>query len=96
MITRDEAKAIAVEVVRDCRIDVDEELRKLHQADNDNAWTEDKAKKIATEAAELAVKQITENFYMGVGKKTVAVIGASVVAAVLLAKDSLKSWLGIK
>lgn len=96
MITRDEAQAIAVAVVKECRLDVDEELKKLHQADKDNAWSEDKARMIAEHAAELAVKQITENFYMGVGKKTIAIIGAAVVAVVILAKDNLKALVGMK
>ena len=95
-ISREEAHAIAIEVVRECRSDVDEEIKKLHEADRDNAWSEEKAKKIAEHAAELAVKQITNDFYAGVGKKTVTMIGASVVATVILTRDYLKSLIGLK
>lgn len=95
-ITKEEAHNIAIEVVRECRADVDKELLKLHEADRDNAWSEEKAKKIAEQAAELAVKQITNDFYAGVGKKTVTMIGASVVATVILMRDYLKSLIGIK
>lgn len=96
MITRDEAHAIAIEVVRECRNDVDDEIKKLHEADRNNAWTEEKAKNIAEKAAELAVKQITNDFYAGVGKKTVTMIGASVVATVILTRDYIKSLIGMK
>ena len=96
MITRDEAHAIAIEVVRECRNDVDDEIKKLHEADRNLAWTEEKAKTIAEQAAQLAVKQITNDFYAGVGKKTVTMIGASVVATVILTRDYLKSLIGMK
>jgi hypothetical protein len=95
-ITKEEAHTIALEVVRECRSDVDEEIRKLHEADRNNAWTEAKAKTIAEQAAQLAVKQITNDFYAGVGKKTVTMIGASVVATVILTRDYLKSMIGMK
>lgn len=95
-ISREEAHAIAIEVVRECRTDVDEEIKKLHQADHENAWTEDKAKRIAAEAASLAVDKITNDFYAGVGKKTVTMIGASVVATVILMRDYFKSLIGLK
>ena len=95
-LTRDEVHAIAIEVVRECRSDVDDEIKKLHEADHNNAWTEEKAKQIAEQAAELAVKQITNDFYAGVGKKTVTMIGASVVATVILTRDYIKSLIGMK
>ena len=95
-ITKDEAKTIAEEVVRECRADVDKEILKLHLADHENAWSEEKAKKIAEQAADLAVKQITNDFYAGVGKKTVTMIGASVVATVILMRDYFKSLIGMK
>lgn len=82
--------------MRECRTDVDKEILKLHEADRDNAWTEAKAKLIAEEAAELAVKQITTQFYAGVGKKTVTAIGAATVATIILARDYLKGLVGLK
>lgn len=94
-ITKEEAREIATEVVQQCRKDVDDEIVKLHQADKDNAWTEDKAKKIAADAADLAVKQITEQFYMSVGKRTVAVIGAAVIAASMLISETVRKWFGL-
>lgn len=96
MITREEAQGIAEAVVKQCRIDIDAEIAKLHKADNDNAWTEERATDIAKKAAALAVKQITDDFYVGVGKKTIAAIGAAVVASVILARDYIKTLVGLK
>ena len=95
-ITKEEARDIALEVVTQCRTEVNDEIVKLHKADAENAWSEEKAQMIAEKAANLAVKHITTEFYAGVGKKTVTAIGASVVVVVIMAKDYLKSLLGIK
>jgi len=95
-ITREEARTIAQEVVGECRAGVDDELRKLHEQDKANAWTEERATKIATDAANMAVRQITDRFYMSVGKKTVATIGVLVVGGVIFVKDEAKRWIGWK
>ena len=95
-LTKEEVHDIALEVVHECRTEVNDEIKQLHKADAENAWSEEKAKKIAAEAADLAVKQITTEFYAGVGKKTVTAIGASIVVVVIMAKDYLKSLIGIK
>lgn len=70
-----------------CRAEVDSELEKLQQAIDAEKWTEEKAQKIADKAAEKAVETITQNFYMSVGKRTVMVIGALVVGAVIWLHD---------
>lgn len=71
------------ELIEACRREVDAELDKIKERVEQGAWTEERAKKVAAEAANLAVAQITNNFYMSVGKRTVAVIGALVVGLAL-------------
>jgi hypothetical protein len=95
-LTKEEVHSIAVEVVTACRKDVDLEILKLHTADKENAWTEQRAEDIAEKAARMAVKQITDNFYMSVGKKTIITIGAITVGVIIMAKDFLKSALGLR
>lgn len=76
-------------------MDVDAEIMKLHQADKDNAWTEEKATAIANAAAVLAVKLIWDDVYISVGKKTLAFVGATVIASIVLLKDSVRKWFGL-
>ena len=59
------------------------ELDRLRNAIEAEKWTEEKAKQIADAAAERAVEMITQNFYQGVGRRTVMVIGALVVGLVI-------------
>ncbi len=93
MITREEAKEIAEQVVSGCRIQVDGELARLKEG----MWTEERAKRIAQEAGEmaagLAVQRITDNVYMSIGKKTVVVLGATVVTLIIFLKEELKAWI---
>lgn len=70
-----------------CRAEVDAELSRLRSAIEAEKWTEEKAQRIADVAAARAVETITQNFYMGVGKKTVMVIGALVVGLVIWLHD---------
>lgn len=95
MLTPEETKNLVETAIAVCRRDVDEELIKLHAQDRANAWTEERATEIAKKAADLAVKQITENFYMSVGKKTVATVGAMVVVSVIAMREYIKKKLGI-
>jgi hypothetical protein len=73
--------------IEQCRAEVDAELARLQQAIDAEKWTEEKAQKIADKAAARAVETITQNFYMSVGKRTVMVIGALVVGAVIWLHD---------
>ena len=69
--------------IEQCRAEVDRRIDELSETVERGLWTEDRAQKIAEQAAERAVRQITENFYMGVGRKTVAIIGALTVGLAL-------------
>jgi len=93
-VSREEARLIAEDVVRACRSEIDHEIRKLHDHDIENAWTEERAKQIAEEAASIAVTRITQNFYMSVGKKFIATVGVTVVALVYYLKDEVTRWIG--
>lgn len=81
MISKEDVRTIATEVVRE---------------HHDSTWTEERARQVATIAAGIAVKQITDNFYMSVGRKTVATIGAAVVVGVIAFKDYMKDLVGLK
>ena len=69
--------------IEQCRAEVDRRIDELSETVEKGLWTEERAKKIAEQAADQAVRQITENFYMGVGRRTVAIIGALVVGLAL-------------
>lgn len=93
MITKDDVHEIARQVVRECREEVNHEIKAVK---SEVAWTEERAQKVATMAAEIAVKQITDNFYLSVGRKTIATIGAMVVVGLIAFKDNLKTIAGMK
>lgn len=76
-----------------CRREIDRELLRLHEQDMKNAWTEERAEEVAKKAAELAMKQMTDKFYMTVGKRTIATIGALVVISFITFKDQVAEWL---
>jgi hypothetical protein len=95
-LSREDVKQIAEQTVQGCKTEIDSEIQRLHAADAANAWTEDKAKKIAESAADLAVKRITDNFYMSVGKKTIATVGAIVVGLVFFLREEWARWTGFK
>ncbi len=96
MLTKEEAQTIVESAVAVCRREVDHELATLHQQDQLNAWTEERATAIAKQAADMAVKQITDNFYMSVGKKTVATIGAMTVVSIIAFRDYIKRLFGFE
>lgn len=95
-ITKEEVKEITAEAINACRREVDKELIRLHEQDRENAWTEERAKTIAAEAAAIAVRQITDQFYMSVGKRTVATIGVLVIGAAIFFRDEFKRLIGLK
>lgn len=76
-----------------CRREIDRELLRLHEQDMQNAWTEERAEEVAKKAAELAMQQMTDKFYMTVGKRTIATIGALVVVSFITFKDTVVEWL---
>jgi hypothetical protein len=100
-IDRTEVREIAEAVVERCKHDVNKQI-------TEHLWTEEKAKKIAEDAArmaaqmaaepaaELAVQKITNNFYMSIGKKTFVVTGALVVGYILMIRDELRTWFGMR
>lgn len=89
-MTKDEVHNIAAEIVASCRADVNKEIKELRDTDKQNAWTETRAKEIAAEAASLAVRQITDNFYLSIGKKTVASVGVVSVAVVFWFQEHIQ------
>lgn len=94
MLNYEEVRAIVKEVVSECRYEVDHEIDKLHdKIVVEHAWTEERANDIAEKAADLAVRKITDNFYMSVGKKTLVVLGAAVAGLVIFLKDEIHRWL---
>ena len=95
-ITREEVHDIAVDAVSVVRGEIEKELGDIRLKMAHNAWSEQRAREVATIAAEIAVKQITDQFYMSVGKKTVAAIGATVVVSVVMFRDYLKDLIGMK
>lgn len=95
-LTKDDVKEITAEAISVCRREVDRELLKLHEQDRANAWTEERARTIAAEAAAMAVKQITDQFYLSVGKRTIATIGVLVIGAAIFLRDEFKRVIGAK
>ncbi|WP_448508798.1 hypothetical protein [Immundisolibacter sp.] len=95
-VSKDEVIAITSEMVSMSRREIDKELIRLHEQDLANAWTEERAAMLAERAANLAVKKITDSFYLNIGKKTVATIGALVVGLVIFMNEELKKWIGLK
>lgn len=93
MITKEEVHEIAMQVVKGCREEVDKEIKSVK---SEVAWTEERAQEVATKAAAIAVKQITDNFYLSVGRKTIATIGAMVVVGLITFKDNLKTIVGMR
>ena len=75
------------DAIEACRAEVDARINELTAVVENGLWTEERAKKIAEQAADQAVRQITDNFYMSVGKRTVAIIGALVVGLALWLHD---------
>jgi hypothetical protein len=94
MIDKETAHAVALEVVRECRTDVDREIKAVRELAEKNHLSEERATEIAKLAADMAVKQITDNFYMGVGKKTMVVIGATIVVMWDQLREGIKKALG--
>lgn len=86
-------KEEVAEAILLCRRQIDEELIRLHEQDRANAWTQERANKVAEQAADLAVKKITDQIYMGVGKKTITTIGALVIISFISFKTEIAEWL---
>lgn len=86
-------KEIVQSHVNLCRREIDKELLRLHEQDVKNAWTEERAEEVAKRASDMAVKKITDQFYMTVGKRTIATIGALVVVSFIAFKDQVAEWL---
>lgn len=96
MLSEEETQDLVSKAICMCRRDIDTELIKLHEQDRLNAWTEERAQEIATYAADLAVKKITDSFYMSVGRKTVATIGVMTVVGLVAFRDFLKRLVGLE
>lgn len=99
MLDKEAAHAIALEVVSTCRADVDRELEALRDLVREHTLTPDKVKHIASlaavESADLAVEKITNNFYMGIGRKTLVVLGATVVVTWDQLREGIKKAMGL-
>ncbi len=99
MISREEAKEIAEEVVAVCRGNVNAELHEIRKGLEANTLTEDRIKLIVrettTQAVEDSYQKITDRFLMGVGKKTLIVIGATVVVMWDSFREAFKKAIGI-
>ena len=95
------------EAIDSCREEVDEELKYIHRRLDENVWTPERAEAVAQRAAELAsgkaadlaVDKITNNLYMGIGKKTLVVVGATIVVTWdqfrIGLKEGLKKVIGL-
>lgn len=99
MLDKETAHAVALEVVKTCRADVDRELEEIRALIHDHTLTPEKVKHIASlaavESADLAVQKITDNFYMGVGRKTLIVLGATVVVTWDQLREIIKKAAGL-
>lgn len=95
MLDKEAAHLIAHEVVGDCKREMDNKIDEVRRIAEKNNLSDEKIKQIAQIAAEVAVERITEDFYMGVGKKTVLVIGATVVVTWDQLREGIKRALGL-
>lgn len=89
--------------IRLCREEVDNSMLRLEKEINlrlthleKNAWTEERVEDVANKAADKAVEKITITFYSNVGKKTIAIVGAAVIAATIFLTDVVKNFFGIR
>ena len=96
MITREDIQKITDNSIAVCRRDIDQELIKLAKMNMDSAWSDERAHDIAQQAADIAVKQITDGFYASVGRKTVMIIGGTIVAMVFIMREVVEKWVGMK
>jgi len=79
-------------LVRECRAEVDDELKSIHERITENMWTPDRAEKLAEQVLARAIPQIEERMLtklkisvgeatLSVGKRAAQIVGVFVLAA---------------
>lgn len=79
-------------LIRECRSEVDDELRAIHDRITENAWTPERAEHLAQQVLERAIPQIEDRMLMklkitvgeatlSVGKRAAQIIGVFMLAA---------------
>ena len=90
-------------LVRECRIEVDAELREIHDRITQNMWTPDRAEQLAEQVLTRAIPQIEERMMtklkisvgeatISVGKRAAQIIGVFVLAATFYISSHQWPW----
>ncbi len=99
----DDAHAIALQLVRECRSEVDGELRAIHDRITENAWTPERAERLAEDVLVRAIPRIEDRMMtklkigvgeatLTVGKRAAQVIGIFVLAAAFYISSHEWPW----
>ena len=92
MLDHDDAHAIAQQLIRECRQDVDGELSAIHTRITEHMWTPERAEHLAEQVLERAIPRIEERMLtklkisvgeatLSVGKRAAQIIGVFILAA---------------
>jgi hypothetical protein len=90
-------------LVRECRTEVDAELKSIHDRITENMWTPDRAEKLAEQVLTRAIPQIEERMLtklkinvgeatLSVGKRAAQIIGVFVLAAAFYISSHKWPW----
>jgi hypothetical protein len=90
-------------LVRECRVEVDAELKSIHDRITENMWTPDRAEKLAEHVLTRAIPQIEDRMMMklkigvgeatlSVGKRAAQIIGVFVLAAAFWISSHKWPW----
>ena len=90
-------------LIKECRVEVDDELRSIHSKIDMYAWTPERAETLAKQVLERAIPQIEERMMtklkisvgeatLSVGKRAAQIIGVFVIAAALYISSHDWPW----
>ena len=90
-------------LVRECRDEVDDELKSIHERITQNMWTPDRAERLAEQVLARAIPQIEDRMLtklkigvgeatLSVGKRAAQIVGVFVLAAAFYISSSEWPW----
>ena len=90
-------------LIKECRVEVDDELRSLHNKIDRHAWTPERAETLAQQVLERAIPQIEERMMtklkigvgeatLSVGKRAAQIIGVFILAAAFYVSSQDWPW----
>ena len=90
-------------LIKECRDDVDSELRAIHDKIAEHAWTPERAERLAQQVLERAIPQIEERMMtklkisvgeatLSVGKRAAQIVGVFILAAAFYISSHEWPW----